>query len=119
MTTTKKPYGFRLSKQAGQHLDRIVSVTGMTKTAAVEMAIAQLSQLLKGEEMYNEQIIINQYGKTLDFAAAANLMDDDLREQLHDELAPCSNQDFFDAYVSAHAEKFGEDWILDNPSPVW
>ena len=51
MTTTKKSYGFRLSKQAGQHLNRIVALTGMNKTAAVELAIAQLSQSLKGEEM--------------------------------------------------------------------
>lgn len=54
MATTKKSYGFRLSAQAEHHLDRIVSITGMTKTAAVEMAIAQLSQSLKGEEMKNK-----------------------------------------------------------------
>jgi len=31
----------------------------------------------------DEQNIINQYGKSLNFDAAVNLMDDDLREQLH------------------------------------
>ena len=46
MTTTKKSYGFRLSKQAEQHLNRIVALTGMNKTAAVEMAVAHLSQSL-------------------------------------------------------------------------
>ena len=51
MATTKKSYGFRLSKQAEQHLDRIVTLTGMNKTAAVELAVAQLSQTIKGAEM--------------------------------------------------------------------
>ena len=51
MTTTKKSYGFRLSKQAEHHLNKIVGVTGMTKTAAIELAIAQLSQTIKGETM--------------------------------------------------------------------
>ena len=69
--------------------------------------------------MSNEQDVTNQYGESLNFAAAVNLMDDDIREQLHDELAPCTPQVFFDAYVSAHAKKFGEDWTLDNPNPVW
>ena len=65
------------------------------------------------------QNVINQYGKELNFATAVKLMDDDIREQLHNELAPCTNQVFFDAYVSAHAEQFGADWILDDPNPVW
>lgn len=119
MTTTKKPYGFRLSGQAELHLNRIVALTGMNKTAAVELAVAQLSQLLTGAGMSNEQNVINQYGKPLNFDSAVNLMDDDIREQLNDELAPCTNQVFFDAYVKAHAEKFSERWILDNPNPVW
>jgi len=119
MTTTKKPYGFRLSRQAELHLNRIVALTGMNKTAAVELAVAQLSQSLTGAEMSNEQNVINQYGEVLNFAAAVNLMDDDLREQIHNDMAPCSNQEFFDAYVNAHAEKFGEAWVLDDPTPVW
>ena len=69
--------------------------------------------------MTTQKNVINQYGKELNFAAAVNLMDDDIREQLHNELAPCTNQVFFDAYVSAHAEQFGADWILDDPNPVW
>ena len=119
MTTTKKPYGFRLSRQAELHLNRIVALTGMNKTAAVELAVAQLSQSLTGAEMINEQNVINQYGKELNFAAAVNLMDDDIREQLHGELAPCTNQVFFDAYVKAHEEKYSEAWVLDDPNPVW
>jgi hypothetical protein len=51
MTTTKRSHSFRISKQAEQHLNKIVNVTGMSKTAVVEMALAQLSQTIKGAEM--------------------------------------------------------------------
>ena len=51
------------------------------------------------------------YGNEVNFEAAAELMDDELREELHQELAPCTAQEFFDAYAKAHAEKFdGEEF---------
>lgn len=40
-------------------------------------------------------------------------MDDDIREVLHSELAPCTQQDFFRAYVAAHKNRFGEDFWID------
>lgn len=61
----------------------------------------------------------NENGKELNFDAAVILMDDDIREELHDELAPCTDQEFFDAYAKAHAEKFGEEWELAKANPVW
>ncbi len=36
---------------------------------------------------------------------------DEIREELHREMAPCTNQRFFDAYVEKHAEKFDEDFV--------
>lgn len=74
---------------------------------------------IKMNTLRDEQNVVNQYGKSLNFDAAVNLMDDDIREQLHDELAPCTDQAFFDAYCVAHAEKFGENWVLDDPNPTW
>ena len=53
-------------------------------------------------------MMINLNGKTIDFDAAVMLMDDEIREQLADTIAPCADQDFIDAYVTAHAAKFGE-----------
>ena len=53
-----------------------------------------------------EQYVQDEDGRTVDYAAAVELMDDDLREQLHMEMAPCTNQEFFEAYVKAHAAKY-------------
>lgn len=49
-------------------------------------------------------------GSEIDFEAAVNLMDDEIREELHAELSPCGNQEFLDAYVERHAQKYGEDF---------
>jgi len=52
------------------------------------------------------------HGRTIDFRAAVALMDDDIRDALHCELAPCSDQMFLDAYVAAHAKQFGEQFVV-------
>lgn len=49
--------------------------------------------------------------KTIDFDAAVNLMDDEIREDLNTRIGGCTEQEFMDAYVRAHAEKFdGEEF---------
>lgn len=47
-------------------------------------------------------------GQDVNYDQAVELMDDEIREQLHDELSPCSPQKFFDAYCEAHQDKYGE-----------
>ena len=56
--------------------------------------------------------IIDQDGKEIDYAAAGNLMDDEIREELHAEMAPCTDQRFFDAYTERHYAKYGEDFTI-------
>ena len=52
------------------------------------------------------KVILN--GFEVDFDACVNLMDDDLREELHMEMAgECTEQEFFDAYCERHLEKYG------------
>lgn len=41
------------------------------------------------------------------YSAAVNLMDDELREELHDMLFPCSDFEFLSAYMEEHFKKFG------------
>lgn len=50
------------------------------------------------------------YGNEVNYESAVALMDDELREELHAELAPCAEQEFFDAYAKRHMEKYGEKW---------
>lgn len=57
------------------------------------------------------KVIINGY--SVDFDAAVNLMDDEIREALHSSQEWASEQDFADAYAAAHAEKYkGEEFVV-------
>jgi hypothetical protein len=40
-------------------------------------------------------------------------MDDELRERVHSEIAPCSEQEFIDMYAQLHVEKYGERFVVD------
>ena len=46
-----------------------------------------------------------------DMGAARMLMDDDICEQIHGTVD--TDQEFFDAYVKAHKEKFGEEFVIN------
>lgn len=51
--------------------------------------------------------------KTVDFDDAVNLMDDEIREEVHG-LGLTDEQEFYDEYVKRHAEKFeGEEFTVN------
>lgn len=59
----------------------------------------------------------NQYGVQISFDAAVALMDDETREEVHADISPCSEQDFFDAYCIAHHNRFREDFEPAKENP--
>ena len=63
--------------------------------------------------------VINMNGTEINYEAAVMLMDDEIRESLHFELAPCTEQEFFIAYEKAHAEKYGVEWELSKENPCY
>lgn len=71
-----------------------------------------------GKIMYT--VVRNEYMNELDFEAASQFMDDDLREELHGSLPGYyTDQEFFDEYCRRHKEKFGEEFFLAEENPVW
>lgn len=54
--------------------------------------------------------VINLKGEEINFNAAVNLMDDESREEVNAEFAPCDPQEFFNAYSTKHRERFNEDF---------
>lgn len=63
--------------------------------------------------------VTNQYGIEIDFDVAVNLMDDEIRENLNELIAPCTNEEFFDYYCTEHEFKYGCEWVLDTENPVY
>ena len=64
-------------------------------------------------------IVSNEHGVKIDFAVAEMMMDDEVREDVHMGMAPCTEQEFFDEYAKRHEEKFGEEWELAKANPCY
>lgn len=45
-----------------------------------------------------------------EWANIVSLMDDEIRESVHADLAPCRDIDFLKEYMKRHREKYGEDF---------
>jgi len=114
MTTTKKSYGFRLSAQAEQHLNRIIAVTGITKTAAVECALAQMAAALKGENMaqnaHNRRSALNNRMAALELGDYSDTysMTDDAFESLVIELEAAQKAGEINLETNAGVDRLAE-----------
>lgn len=67
--------------------------------------------------------VINSQGTTIaecerDWDDIVMYMDPEIAEALNSKLAPCSNQEFFDAYCEAHEKKFGETFVWDTDALI-
>lgn len=60
-----------------------------------------------------DQFVYDEDGNEVYFDSAAELMDDDIREELHATITPCSNQAFFDEYCKRHLAKYGEPFAVN------
>ncbi len=56
--------------------------------------------------------VVDWDGREVDFDTAFALMDNDIREELHEELSPCSDQRFFNAYLEQHYADYGEEFTV-------
>lgn len=62
--------------------------------------------------------VITKSGTWLNYEAIVPFMDDEIREELHMKLAPCTEQKFFNAYEKAHYKRYGR-WFLSMPNPQY
>ena len=51
-------------------------------------------------------LFFNGYYHEEDFDTCVDMMDDDIRERVEDELPPCSDQEFLDRYCQLYEEEF-------------
>jgi hypothetical protein len=68
------------------------------------------NDIKKGAEKMSK--VVDWDGREVDFDAAVALMDDDIREELHEELSPCSDQRFFNAYLEQHYADYGVEFTI-------
>lgn len=46
------------------------------------------------------------------YGAAVALMDDEIREKIHMDLAPCTEEEFLTAYMEEHEKKYGVEFVI-------
>ena len=59
------------------------------------------------------EVVRDSDGRWIDYEAAVELMDVTICQELHRKQAPCSNQEFFDAYCAEHLGVFGEYFTVE------
>ena len=57
----------------------------------------------KPEDLHDQLTVYN-------YNVAVELMDDEIREELHMEMAPCSEIEFMNEYQKRHLAKYGEEF---------
>lgn len=55
-------------------------------------------------------VVVDWHGREIDFEAAEALMDEDICDELTEELGPCTEQRFFNAYLEQHYADYGEEF---------
>lgn len=63
--------------------------------------------------------VMNSYGVEVYYNVAVMMMDDEIREEVHADLAPCTDQEFFTEYCKRHYDKYGEEFALDTENPIY
>ena len=61
----------------------------------------------------------NEHGIEFKMDAVLNMMDLELNQELHGQYNFDNDQELFDTYAKAYEEKFGEEWELAKPNPIW
>lgn len=62
--------------------------------------------------------VINRAGTAIDFDSSVQLMNDDIREQIHAE-GHDTEQAFFTRYEEEHERQTGEEWELSKANPIY
>ena len=57
---------------------------------------------------YIKQLIRDDIESVPNWESIVNLMDDEIRESVHSDIAPCSERAFLYEYMTRHFEKYGK-----------
>lgn len=89
----------RINPELKAAIEKAAAADNRSITSWIECAVK--AALTKSKE---NKIMTHQ-----EFEAYVMLMDDDLREQVHAELAPCTDEEFLTRYQELHLAKYGEE----------
>lgn len=106
VTEWARENGFAMTDRCADFAERVIESAlcyGEYKT--VDSAV---SHILANSPQFQHAQFIDANGDSHEYDAAVNLMDGELREQLHSQMGPCTVQDFIETYARFHEQKHGE-----------
>jgi hypothetical protein len=80
------------------------------ETKGETMTTKTISDYIRERGLGCEDAARMSHSEQSDWAALVETMDDDLREQVHSELAPCSVPAIAERYAELHLERHGVKW---------
>ena len=99
-----KVLGCKVRKDKAERFQELCKQHGTTVNAVFTAA---MDEFMKQYGKEQPKMIDVKY-----FDAAVELMDDELREQVHADLAPCTDEEFLREYERRHLAKFGEEFKI-------
>lgn len=114
-----KTFSIRVQKSTLDAFKKACERNGSNASRTLEAIMEEYVRETEEKIMEDKNVVVvNSWGKKIcrnndEWDAVVNYMDRDVAEELHSKLAPCSNQEFFDAYCKAHEKKFGETFVWD------
>lgn len=65
------------------------------------------------------KFVVNEYGVKIYWNVAVSFMEQDICEAINHEIAPCSDQKFFNEYTKRYEQKYGEVWEFAKLNPCY
>lgn len=85
-----------------------------------DIVMGNLAEYIRGyiedhmeDDIYFEGVSTINKEPVQNWESIVSLMDDDLREQVHAELAPCTDVEFYERYCQLHEEKYGKPFVIN------
>ncbi len=86
---------------------------GCASQEQLEQIAALLLQYINEQLQYDPDGRADDLLERFDMDTLAHYMDADIRETLHNHLAPCTDDEFLRAYLELHREKFGSEFEIN------
>ena len=82
-----------------------IDLWGDEATTETELTLDDIEMIARGWDKTAADVIDNLI--PVNYDSAVELMDDDIREAVHSDLAPCTEAAFLLEYMKRHEQKYG------------
>lgn len=100
---------YRIPKRSIESWESLSETAGRE---APEYVLDLLERAVRVDLKEEKDMKVDEIIESGHYNAAVELMDDELREAVHNDLAPCTDKEFLAEYMKRHLEKYGEEFTI-------